>query len=1020
MNVLVNLLGQRKLILASVLLLGIVGLGAWLNMNRQEDPAFPYRYGFVTVQFPGADVDQVERLVIDPLEQELAQVEFVDELRTTVRAGFGLVIVVMQQNVYDTATAWERVRIATDLAAQRFPAEAQAPEVDDRIIDAATVVYAVTGGDDQVQRQDAAERLRDRLLSVSGVARIRLFGHGDEQVTIAYDDATAQTLGISPTQLATQIQGSNRIVPAGYVQTAGRQLQIRPQTDVDSIEALRQLAITLPDGNTLPLASMAEVRLTPAEPARETAWYNDQRAVVVAVVAQNDVLNVEQFGLDLRAKVAALRADFAPLAIEEMFYQPQHVHERLQELGQNLLLGVVIVVSILLLVMGLRLGVLVGLMLPLVTLTALAIYSLGGGVLQQMAVAGMVIALGMLVDNAIVMSENIQWHIDRGKPKPQAARHSVRELLTPLGAATGTTVAVFMPMVLATGDTADFTRAVPVMIILMLVISYLYAVMVTPILATWLLSDSSQDADGQPQRTQRLNDWIMQRARALGEFAVLHARWMLAAAVLFLLLAVAAGTQVKRDFFPATDREQLVVDIYFAEGTPIAETTAFGQQLAHELRQLPSVQQTFLFTGNSGPKFYYNLNETPSAPHLGRVVVLTRSNADVARVSDWVREQSHRRWPQVQLVPRELKQGPPTPAPIEVRTTAGDWPTLVQAIEQITATLRGLEGTVDVRHDLGVGIPTLRYDIDDRQLATAGVNRGSVGDQLARQSQGLRIGAYRAGRDSIPLVLRSSAGEYTDPGRLDSTLTWSDDGQRALPLAALADARLAWQPAVRHHFNLQPSATVFSELLSGYTYDLVYQNMLDQLAADGLPPGVEISAGGAQRSSGQANSALFRTLPLGLLLLLFFLLLQFNSFRRVGLILVTIPLALAGVVPGLLLTGYPFGFMALLGVIALAGIVVNNAIVLLDVVDQQLAEGHDLRTALIEAVARRTRPVLLTTATTVAGLYPLTTTASTLWPPMAWTIISGLLVSTVLTLGVLPALAALLRLDRKLLRKVEK
>jgi len=1016
MNLLVNLLGQRKLILASVLLLGIVGLDAWLNMNRQEDPAFPYRYGFVTVQFPGADVDQVERLVIDPLEQELAQVEFVDELRTTVRAGFGLVIVVMQQDVYDTATAWERVRIATDLAAQRFPAEAQAPEVDDRIIDAATVVYALTGSNDQVQMQDAAERLRDQLLSVPGVARIRLFGHGDEQVTIAYEDATAQTLGISPTQLAEQIQGSNRIVPAGYVQAARRQLQIRPRTDLDSIDEIGRLAITLANGNTLPLASIADVSLTAAEPARETAWFNGERAVAVAVVAQNDVLNVEQFGRDLSAKVEQLRAQFAPLAIEEMFYQPQHVHERLLELGQNLLLGVAIVVSILLLVMGLRLGLLVGLMVPLVTLTALAIYSLGGGVLQQMAVAGMVIALGMLVDNAIVMSENIQWHIDRGKPKPQAARHSVRELLAPLGAATGTTVAVFLPMVLASGDTADFTRSVPVMIILMLIISYVYAVMVTPIMATWLLKDTSQSAD-QVSRTQRLNAIIMQRARYLGEFAVLRAPWMLLGAVVFLLLAVAAGTQVKRDFFPATDREQLVVDIYFAEGTPIAVTTKFGQQLAYELRQLPQVQKTYLFTGNSGPKFYYNLNETPSAPHLGRVVVLTNNNSDVAAVSEWVREQSHSRWPQAQLVPRELKQGPPTPAPIEVRTTAGDWSSLMQAIEQITATLRGLQGTVDVRHDLGVGIPTLRYNIDDRQLLSAGMTRGMVGDQLARQSQGLRIGEYRAGRDSIPLVLRSTAGEYSDPARLDSTLTWSSDNQRAIPLAALANASLEWQPAVRHHFNLQPSATVFSELLDGYTYDLVYQNMLDQLQADGLPDGVSISAGGAQRSSGQANSALFRTLPLGLLLLLFFLLLQFNSFRRVGLILVTIPLALAGVVPGLLLTGYPFGFMALLGVIALAGIVVNNAIVLLDVVDQQLAEGHDLRTALIEAVARRTRPVLLTTATTVAGLYPLTTTASTLWPPMAWTIISGLLVSTVLTLGVLPAMAGMLKLDRKFFRK---
>lgn len=1003
MNTLNKLLGQKRLVMATVILLAIVGMAAWSTMNRQEDPAFPYRYGFVTVQYPGADVDQVERLVAQPLEQELAQVEYVDELRTTVRAGFALVIVVMHQSVYDTDTAWERIRIATQRAQARLPAGAQAPQVDDRIIDAATVVLAISGSNDQVALQDAAEQVRDRLLSLDGVARIRLFGHTDEQITIAYDDQQAQTLGLSPGALATQLQSRNQVVPGGYLNTATRQLQVRPQTDFADLTSLQTTPIALPNGTTLPLASIADVRLSAREPARETAWINNQRAVVIGVVAQNDTLNVEVFGDQVRENVETLRSAFAPLEITELFFQPDRVHERLSELGGNLLVGVLIVATILFLVMGLRMGLLVALMVPLVTLASLAIYSIGGGVLHQMAVAGMVIALGMLVDNAIVMAENIQWHIDRLVPKAQAARRSVRELAGPLGAATGTTVAVFIPMVLASGDTADFTRAVPIMIILMLLVSYVYAVMVTPVMAGWFLC--APQVGARQSIPQRANEWLSRQARKLGQFAVDNSRIMLLGGFLFLVVCVLLSGSVSRNFFPDTDRNQFIVDVYYPEGTPISETTDFALQLTHELSEQEGVQKTFTFTGNSGPKFYYNLNENPRSPYLGRVVVITDSVLDIQPLSDWVREQNHSRWPQVQLVPRRLEQGPPTPAPIEIRMLADDWDSLSQGIDQVTRLLRDIQGTTDVRHDMGIGTPTLRIDIDDQRSHPAGITRELIGQSLARQSQGLQIGTFRAERDPIPIMLRSAKGEYFSSDQITAVQSWSADEQNVLPVLAMSDSELVWQSSVRHHFNLQPSGTVFSELLEGVTYTNVYSELEQRLVETPLPAGVKISAGGVQRSSGQANSALFSTLPLGVILLLFFLLIQFNSFRKVALVLVTVPIALAGVIPGLLLTGYPFGFMALLGVIALIGIVVNNAIVLLDVVDLHMQEGESLQSALVEAVARRTRPVLLTTATTVAGLLPLTITQSTLWPPMAWTIISGLIASTLLTLGVVPALA---------------
>lgn len=989
-------LGQRRLILSTVLLLSLAGLAAWMTMIRQEDPAFPYRYGFVMVQYPGADVAQVERLVADPLEEELTQVEQVDDLRTTVRAGFLLIILAMKQNVYDTDTAWDRVRVAVDRAASRFPPGTLPPVVDDRQIDSATVVLAVTGGHDVVAMQQAAEKLRKRLFAIDDIARIRIYGESGEQLTVAVDDHRLQALGLSPDELARQLQSRNRIIPGGYVQATGRQVLLRPLSEYASLEEVRETPVLLGDGATVPLSALADVHLSVRQPPAETAWLGGERAVVLALIAQRDAVNSVAFGARIAAFVEELKPQFAPLRIENMFFQPARVEARLRELGRSLLLGVVIVAAVLLLVMGWRLGLVVTALVPLVTLAALALFNMGGGVLHQMAIAGMVIALGLLVDNAIVMAENIQWHLDRGASAVEAAVVSVRELAGPLGAATGTTVAVFLPMLTSSGDTADFTRAIPIMITLMLITSYIFAMMVTPLLGENLLK---------PRLDSGMGGLLGRLGRRMGAIAAARPLIVLMTALVVVALSVLLSGQVGRDFFPDTDRNQLVVDVYFPEGTPLATTTDFTLMVAAELQDKPGVEEVYAFTGNSGPRFYYNLNETPRAPHIGRIAIETQVRADIDPIVEWIRKQSRDQWPQADVVPRRLAQGPPQPAPVEIRLVGSDWPALAAATDQVVRQLREIPGTVDVRHDLGIGLPTLFYTIDDARAGSAGLDRGRVAQALARQSQGVEIGTYRAMDDPVPIVMRSRAGEYFPLADLDSVHAWSDDD--AIPLAQLSDGELAWLPAVRHHYNLQPAVTVFSELESGQTYSAVFDALYRGLESRPLPPGVAVVEGGAQEKSGEANEALFQTLPLGIILLLFFLLLQFNSFRRVAIVLITVPLAVAGVVPGLLITGYPFGFMAMLGVIALAGIVVNNAIVLIDVIDHNLNQGRTPQNAVAEAVARRIRPILLTTATTVAGLLPLTFTHSTLWPPMAWSIISGLTVSTLLTLMVVPALMQL-------------
>ncbi len=988
-------LDQRRMIVSLVLLLSLTGLAAWQGMVRQEDPAFPYRYGYVTVQFPGADVEQVEHLVARPIEEEVSEVAEVDEIRTTIRAGFMHTVVGMKQTVYDTDNAWDRIRVAIARAQARFPPGVGEPMVDDRQVDAATVVLAVGGSEDIRELQEAARRLRNRLYALTAVSRIRLYGDSGEQVTVAIDDAVIQTLGITPDQLSGQLTSRNEIVPGGFVEVDGRQTLVRPQTEFRSIDEIRATPVVLQGGTTVPLASIADVRLEVSDPAVETAWADGRQVVAVAVTVARNQTNVVQFGEQLRRFVDAIRPEFAPLTIEEMFFAPRQVRDRLSELGRSLLLGIAIVGGILLVIMGPRMGLVVALILPLVTLSSLSLVAMGGGVLHQMAVAGLVIALGMLVDNAIVMVENIQWHMDRGASAVEAAVRSVTELAKPLAAATGTTLAVFVPMAISRGDTADFTRAVPVTIMVMLGMSYLFAIFVTPLMGRVGLRARA----GMLRR-----DRLAEAGRRIGEFAVGHGIWVMAVAAVLVAAAVLGSRYVGQEFFPDTDRRQLVVDVYYPEGTPIDLTTHFVTALADELAAFGQSERVFAFSGNSGPRFFYNLNENPRAPQIGRVVVNTRSVEDIQPLMDWVREAAATRWPGVQIVARRLSQGPPAPAPVELRVVGQDRAELARYADRLTALLREIPGTVDVRHDLGIGIPSLRFEFDDAVADARGLNRRQLAQSLARQTQGLRLGWYRAGNEPVPIVLRSHEGSRFSLEQLLAVNAYAAP-RRAVPVMDTGHSELEWQAAVIHHRELEPVVTVYSELQPGTTYGEVHAEVHRRLPELGLPPGVRVDTGGYEETSGEANTALFKTLPIGVILLLIFLLLQFNSFSRVLIVLVTVPLAVAGVVPGLLLTGYSFGFMAMLGLITLVGIVVNNAIVLIDTIDANLRAGLAPSPAVVEAVARRTRPILLTTLTTVAGLLPLTFTSSTLWPPMAWSIISGLLASTILTLGVVPTLS---------------
>ncbi len=989
------LLRRTRLIAVMVGLLTLVGLASWLTMPRQEDPSFAERFGSLVVPFPGAGALDVERLVLQPVEERLEEVTELRDVVATARPGVAVFTLRLQDGIAFDATdaAWDEVRRAIDSARPDLPAEALAPDLDTQVGDPSTAVFLLTSSapeeaTDVLALRRSAKQLEQRLQTVAGVERVELLGDPGRRIAIGWAPEVAERMGVSAGALARQLEARNVTVPGGSVEVGGRSLVLRHLGELTDVERIRAVPLVLPSGAAVTLGSVATVTEEPVVPPRERVLHDGRRAVGVSVVP---VPEQDLVALGHRIDAAVAEASLGEgVTLHRFAFQPALVEDRIAGLTGSLVLGIVIVACVLFVAMGPRMGVVVSAIVPLVALGTIAVYAVGGGILHQISIAAVVLALGLLVDNAIVVAESVQQHLDAGHPDPGAA--AVRELGVPLGTATGTTVAAFVPMLLAAGGTADFTRAIPIVVILALLLSYLYALVVTPTLAGLLLSPASE-------RSSRLEA----PGRLLARWTVRRPKTLLLAVGLGLAATAGLASFVPAEFFPMSDRNQLVVSMALPEGTHSDATVEQAGALADVLRADPRVQSATAFVGGGLPRFYYNLNDSPNSPHRAEIVLSATEDTDLDALSEHIRHVA-RGWPDATVVPARLQQGPPVGAPVQIRVHGDDLDALARGTRAVTEALRATSGARDVRHDLGTGIPTLEFAIDDVWTGRFGVGRAAVPLATLAQTHGLNAGVIRNGTDPIDIRVASLTGEKTATDALLTAPVATPSG--AVPLMQLAAYTPTWQPASIRHRDGVREVTVSAELAAGRSFGGVLDAFTAQDVA--LPEGVTLSFGGEAEGSGEANTALLRTLPLGIGLLVFFLLLEFDSIRRLGIVLTTVPLAAVGVVPGLALTGEPFGFMSMLGVIALVGIVVNNAIVLMNRVERMRDRGLDVPAAVTEAIQVRLRPILLTTGTTVAGLLPLALSDSALWPPLAWAMISGLLASTALTLVVVPALYVVL------------
>ena len=1039
-----------RLLVLTLLLLVVSGGAAGVIMPRAEDPGMRDRVARVVTRLPGASPERVEALVTEPLEQELLEIPELYRLFSDSRSGVSALVVQLADAVDDPAPVWSRIRDRLADVRPRLPAAASDPELVEEQIEAYTLIAGLAWrGDDPsgAGTPGAVDRgllrrlsleLRDALRAAPGTDDVDLFGAVAEEVLVELEPAALATLGIGPAEVSREVAGSDAKVAAGRLRGPTGQLLVEVAGEVDSLARLRGVPLRQgADGRVVRLGEVARVTQGARDPLDELARIDGRPGVVVAArMARGQ--RVDSWDAGAQQQLEAFRARLPrAVSLETLFRQSGYTEDRLEELFGNLLLGVGLVSLVLFVLMGWRSALLVSAALPLTSLATLAgLRALGFG-LEQMSITGAIIALGLLIDNAIVVVDELEALRRAGVGLTAAIDRVVRHLAVPLGASTLTTVLAFMPLVLLPGPTGEFVGSIGVSVILALTSSLFLSLTVLP--ALWALLQrgrpsevSPGDASGieglqiEPGQVPRRwwRDGLSSAGLLAGYRSALDASFRrpllgVLAGLTLPVLGFAGFAQLEEQFFPPADRDQLRIDLHLATTAPLERTAEVTRQASEVLRQDPQVEAVHWFVGRTAPKFYYNmLGGQDGAAHFAQAMVQLRSSDGTEALARRLQRRLDGALPEGLVVVRPLEQGPPFEAPVEVHLCGPDLDRLRLLGDELRGVLAQVPGVIHTRATLSDGQPKLWLRLDEEAAGLAGLDPTDVARQLDESLVGITGGSLLEETEELPIRVRVSQASGRDLRRLESLdvypLQAFQGGARApVPLSALGAFELRPQLARIPRRNGQRSNTVQGYVEAGVLPSRALAGFRRALEARGLelPPGYQVQYGGESEERDRAVTNLMASAGVLLVLMAASLVLAFDSFRYAALISTVGALSVGLGLGALWVFDYPFGFMAIVGTMGLVGVAINDAIVVLAALrdDPRVRAGDAV--AAREVVVTSTRHVVATTLTTTAGFVPLIVAGGAFWRPLAVAIAGGVLGATLLALLFVPSAVLLLRLD---------
>lgn len=1008
---------EARLTALAILVVIAAGASAYLSIGRQEDPSFTNLFATVVTPYPGADPARVEALVTEKIEAELREIAAIKTLSSTSAAGVSSIRVELSEflDLAEISEAWADIRDALSDVAKDLPAGVPEPDFDDDrtgAFSAISAVYPTRPGVTDAVLGRYAEVLEDRLRAVPGVSLVRSYGVPEEEVLVTVDPVALSSLGLTAAQVAEAIRAADPKVSAGRLRGRGSDLLIEVGGEIRSLDRVREIPLaTDAAGFSVRVGDVAQVTKTARVPAASLARLDGRPAVLVAAKME-DGRQVDAWIGDVRRALADYEARLPEgLAHELIFDQSGYTADRLAEVGMNMAVGVGLVVAVLLLTLGLRAALVVAAVLPLVALASLATLNFMGIPIHQMSVTGMIVALGLLVDAAIVMTDEIRRRLAAGMSRLDAVGDAVSRLGAPLLASTVTTALAFMPMVLLPGPAGDFVGAIAISVIAMLVWSLVIAMTVTPALAGWILPDP-HDASGARR------GWIVNGVSggpvgrlfaASLRLSLRHpgpaAAWALALPVMGFL----AFPSLTPQFFPGVDRDQFYIDVEMPAGASLSATERTTERLSEALEAETGIRRIVWVAGASAPSFYYNmLMNKDNAPGFARALITTESNAATARLVPHLQDALAAAAPGARIIVRDLVQGPPVDAPVELRFAGPDLAVLRDLGDEARRIVAAVPDVTLARTTMEGGAPKLVFALDEEKARLAGLDLVSVARQLDAALEAVTGGSMVEGSEELPVRVRVGAADRADAGFVE-TFDVVGPGGALTPLSALGEMRVAPSESAISRRDGARTNTVQAFVRWGVLPEAALARARAALDAAGfeVPPGYRLEVGGDSDARNEVITNLMAPLGLIVTLSLATVVLTFNSFRLAGVATVVMALSAGLSILSLAVFQYPFGITAVIGVIGSIGVSINAAIIIMTALQEDPGAAAGDRDRMAEIVLGASRHIVSTTVTTFGGFLPLILGGGGFWPPFAMAVAGGVLLSTVVSFYFTPPMFAL-------------
>lgn len=1053
-------LNNRVFVLCVVGAMFFAGLYTFATMPRREDPKITIRTAVITTVWPGSPAHKVEDLVTDPIETSVKKMQGIDEIRSKSRTGLSLVYVDLLESIPAAAVDqyFDELRIKVQEAVARLPDGCRDPQVNTDFGDVYDVVFALyqtpPEGETEYRRQYSyrdleifAETVEDELKNLPPVGKVELIGVQEERIYLEVDPAEWGKVSMDADDLRQLLESRNIVASGGEVNRGGSRFTIEPTGEFSSIAQIESLPVNTQDRDVpvllrdLPIDVVRDYEDPMGPHVRfATPGVRAERALLVAV-SMKDGENIVEMGRAVEERIARLTESVLPpdLRLERINDLPTQVGTLISDFVNNLWQAIVIVLLVALLMMGWRPALIMAAAVPLCMISSILVVSFLGVELEQFSIASLIIALGMLVDNAIVVSDNALRRIEdegaaEGEAKVAAVESGAWSLSTPILTSTATTVSAFLPMLTIEGGSGEYMASLPIVVAMTLAISFFVAMMVTPIMCVWLLVPQDKSREPYPGIMARIGGWLMGLVRRKKKAPVATAaagpgaydrmvRWCLSHRLVTLggaALAVVASLQlvplIGSQFFPGGIRDQFWAHVWLPEGASIAATSEAARRVENIVREtsettidgerVERLRAVTSIVGTGGPRLNLTTNPEQQLDNYALVMVNTTDGRYSEEWANEVRERTDQ-LPGVRIDVRSFRLGPYIANPVEFKLGGPDHAVLREKAEEIMAIFRRTEGTYSPFHDWYNDASVYEVAIDYGTANLAGVTNESIAATMDTMISGGKLTTYREGDHLVPVMLRIK--KDLRPNVLDGLGQLYVDGIRdKVPLDSVAELTSTRQPACIARLDTIPTVSVGSQCMPGYLSNNVSAVVLPEVESilEELPSTYKLTIGGELEQTTESSEKIGAAFAISGVLILLVLIAQYNSVIKPLIVLSTVPLALIGALLGLFSTGWALGFMPSLGIVSLAGVVINNAIMLIDFIEENLRRGQGLTDAIAEAGSTRLKPIVLTTLTTIGGLLPLALLGGPMWAGMSWAMIFGLALSTGLTLLVIPTLYA--------------